>query len=709
MSKRKIIHLIDLLLVITSVFLIVYVFTFSKRKESDFNNKEAIINQLTYLAIEKFHYHPKKFDDSLSHEIFREELKNFDNGKRFFTQQDIKKFAEYKDDLAALFELNNFAFLNLLVDTYNKRLHEVEGFYKQILSKPFDFKKKEYLETDPKKLKYVANDQQLRERWRKILKYETLLRLNSYLNQQEQAKKRHDTTYKYKTFAQLEAKARKEVLDQYKDWFSFMDKMKPMDWFSLYLNSILSTFDPYTQYFPPKTEENFKIYMSGKLEGIGATLQYKDGEIRVVKIIPGGAAWREGELEPGDVILKVAQDDKPPVSVVGMRLDDAVQLIRGPKGTKVRLTVRKPDGTIKEITIIRDVVIIEDTYVRTAVVSLPGSQYKFAYMYIPSFYADFSNPKGRRVYTDVEKELEKIKHDKLNGLIIDLRNNGGGSLEDVIKIVGMFIGHGPVVQVRDRANHIRVYSDNDPKLVYKKPVLIMINEFSASASEIFSAAMQDYHRGLIFGSKHSFGKGSVQTILDYDKLIRDAQYKPAGALKITIQKFYRINGGSTQLKGVTSDIIVPTPFMYIKVGERDEDYPLPWDKIQPAKYKLWKPSYNRQKVIELSQERIKHDTIFNVIRKYALNLKKQQKITQIPLNLEQFKQLQKQRNKANAEYYKLRKEKKNILVSFLSEDQLRFKTDTLARDRYQDWAKNIKKDIYLPEAIRTMIDMVEHK
>ncbi len=701
-KKKSLLALINIVILAGGLAVILLVFTNSKKSP---DRKEQVVNQLTYLALKQIHYHPKAFDDSLSVEIFNETIKNFDPGKRFFTKSDIENLAIYKYLIDDLIRNSNFSFLDAVISTYQSRYKQVKHFYKEILSRPFDFSKDEMLQLDPDKIDYAKDTNELKDRWRKILKYETLMKLNTYLNNQEKARKKSDTV-KIKSVTELEAKARKEVMKQYDSWFEFMDKLNRQDWFALYMNSITAVFDPHTEYMPPKQKEDFDIYMSGKLEGIGATLQYKDGEIKVVKIIPGGAAWREGELEAGDVILKVAQGDKPPVSIVGWRLDDAVRLIRGPKGTKVRLTVRKVDGTIKEISIIRDVVIIEDTYARSVILSKPGSKYRFGYIYFPSFYADFQHPNGRRVYKDVEKELAKLKKDNVDGIIIDLRNNGGGSLDDVIKIVGLFINKGPVVQVRDRKGNVRVYEDPEEKITYSGPLLVMVNELSASASEIFAAAIQDYHRGIIMGAKHTHGKGTVQNIMNYDDFVTDNSLKPLGALKITIQKFYRINGGSTQLKGVTSDIIVPTPFMFIKSGERELDYPLPWDQIKPAKYHLWHPKYNLRKVRERSEKRIARDSVFRIITEYARSLKNSRDSSLVSLNLEKYRKEQKLRQQRNKPYNRIRKTDKNIIINFLPQDKQRFATDTLAKIRYEDWAKNLKKDLYLPEALNILTDMV---
>ena len=701
LNKKRLFSITNFLILATVLALLVYVFTSSEKSPT---KKEQVVNNLTYLALKQVHYSPKDFNDKTSEQIFYETLNNFDPGKRFFVESDIKQLEVYKYLLDDLIKNNNFSFLDIIINIYEKRYKEIKGFYKTILDTPFDFDKNEYIELDPKKLSYPKDTNELKERWRKIFKYETLTRLNAYLNRQEKKREKNDTV-KVKTLEELEEQARNEVLKQYKNWFEFRDKLNRNDWFALYINSITRVFDPHTEYMPPKIKEDFDIYMSGKLEGIGATLQYKDGEIKVVKIIPGGAAWRQGELETGDIILKVAQEGEEPVSIVGWRLDDAVRLIRGPKGTTVHLTVRKVDGSIKEISIVRDVIIIEETYARSAVLSHPKSNKRFGYLYFPNFYADFNKPQGRRVYKDIKIELEKLEQENINGLIIDLRNNGGGSLDDVVKIAGFFIKKGPIVQVRDRKGNVKVFEDPDPEILYKGPMVILVNELSASASEIFAAAMQDYNRAIIMGSKHTFGKGTVQNIMNYDMFVTDKSLKPLGALKITIQKFYRINGGSTQLKGVNADIIFPDQYMYLKTGERQEDYALPWDKITPANYNLWTPQYNLEKIVQQSQKRIKQDSIFKIITGYAHSLKLSRDNTKIPLQLKSFRDYQTKLRKRNKAFNNLKKAKKNIKIDILKADQIKFKTDTIAKVRYEAWIKNLQKDLELPEAINVLEDI----
>ena len=701
LNKKRLFSITNFLILASVLALLVYVFTSSEKSPT---KKEQVVNNLTYLALKQVHYSPKSFNDKTSEQIFYETLNSFDPGKRFFVESDIKQLEVYKYLLDDLIKNNNFSFLDIIINIYEKRYKEIKGFYKTILDTPFDFDKNEYIELDPKKLSYPKDTNELKERWRKIFKYETLTRLNAYLNRQEKKREKNDTV-KVKTLEELEEQARNEVLKQYKNWFEFRDKLNRNDWFALYINSITRVFDPHTEYMPPKIKEDFDIYMSGKLEGIGATLQYKDGEIKVVKIIPGGAAWRQGELETGDIILKVAQEGEEPVSIVGWRLDDAVRLIRGPKGTTVHLTVRKVDGSIKEISIVRDVIIIEETYARSAVLSHPKSNKCFGYLYFPNFYADFNKPQGRRVYKDIKIELEKLEQENINGLIIDLRNNGGGSLDDVVKIAGFFIKKGPIVQVRDRKGNVKVFEDPDPEILYKGPMVILVNELSASASEIFAAAMQDYNRAIIMGSKHTFGKGTVQNIMNYDMFVTDKSLKPLGALKITIQKFYRINGGSTQLKGVNADIIFPDQYMYLKTGERQEDYALPWDKITPANYNLWTPQYNLEKIVQQSQKRIKQDSIFKIITDYAHSLKLSRDNTKIPLQLKSFRDYQTKLRKRNKAFNNLKKAKKNIKIDILKADQIKFKTDTIAKVRYEAWIKNLQKDLELPEAINVLEDI----
>jgi len=363
-------------------------------------------------------------------------------------------------------------------------------------------------------------------------------------------------------------------------------------------------------YLPPEEKEDFDIHMRGSLEGIGALLREEDGYIKVVNIIPGGAAEQQGELESEDTILKVAQGDEEPVDITDTRIRDAVSLIRGPKDTEVRLHIKKPDGSRRIIPIMRAIIQIKDTFVKSMVVKSADGTDNYGYLRIPTFYRDFKSdsPGARNVTTDTKKEIEKLQQQNIKGLVIDLRNNGGGSLTDAVKTTGLFIDHGPVVQIKDSAGKIEVLRDTDNKMEYSGPIVVLINKFSASASEILAGALQDYKRAVIVGSEHTHGKGTVQAVIDIDRdtpLRRMNQFKPLGALKITVQKFYRISGASTQYRGIHADIVLPDRFKAIKSGEKYMDYSLPWDTIEQCAYEPLAQELPLEHLAQLSSQRIK--------------------------------------------------------------------------------------------------------
>jgi carboxyl-terminal processing protease len=457
---------------------------------------------------------------------------------------------------------------------------------------------------------------------------------------------------------------------------------------------------------PPKDKENFDIHISGKLEGIGATLSQPNAYIKVEHIVPGSACWKQGELEVGDLILKVAQGAEDPVDVVDMRLDDAIKMIRGKKGTEVRLTVKKADGSIHIIPIIRDVVIIEETFAKSIIIQNSLNNKKIGYIYLPQFYADFDDANGRRCSEDVEIEVEKLKNEKVEGIIVDLRNNGGGSLTDAVDIVGLFIEKGPVVQVRSRFGMPQVLKDNDAGVLYNGKLVVMVNEFSASASEIMAAAIQDYGRGIIVGSKQTFGKGTVQRFVSFDDIIKNEnELKPLGHLKITIQKFYRVNGGATQLKGVLSDIVLPDAYSLIDMGEKDMDNPIEWDEIPKSDYKMWDNSFDTNILKEKSRQRVSSDTSFQIINEYAEYLKENQNKTLISLNIETYRKNEKEREILSKRFKKADRISNGLYFKYTQPDSLDMFSDSIKQERAENWIKILQKDIYLKETFNIINDM----
>jgi carboxyl-terminal processing protease len=595
--------------IIPGLLLIILSFTLDNTN----NEKNKLILELMNQSLRSYHYKDIAFDNDFSEKAYNIYIKKLDYNKRFFIQSDINQFAAYKFTIDESVKTGDMTFSDLANKVYRERVNEVYKYIEAALKSPFDFEDNETLETDPEKLTFAKDKKELKEYWRKLMKYSVMTRLATKLSIQEEAVLNKDTSVLILSLDELEKKSREEVKKTYDDWFYRVNKIDDVDMFTLYFNAIAEVFDPHTEYFPAKDKENFDIHISGQLEGIGATLSQPNAYIKVERLVPGSPCWKQGELEVGDVILKVAQGSDEPVDVVDMRLDEAIKMIRGKKGTEVRLTVKKADGTIKIIPIIRDIVVIEETFAKSAVITDTINHTKIGYIYLPQFYADFSDNNGRKCSEDMKEEINKLKKENIDGLIFDMRDNGGGSLQDAIDIVGLFIDKGPVVQVRNRFELPQIHRDTHPGALYEGNLVVLVNEFSASASEIAAAAIQDYKRGIIVGSPHTFGKGTVQRFLPFDEMIRQKEeLKPLGDLKITIQKFYRINGGATQLKGVESDIVLPDAYDLLDIGEKDMDYPMEWDEIPRADYLELTPKYDFLKIKQFSSNRVLSDTSFQI-------------------------------------------------------------------------------------------------
>ena len=657
--------------------------------------KDETLMKVMVQGLNNSHYAPYELNDDFSQRVWDLHIKRLDPSKRYFTKADIAALSAYKTLIDDEVREGDYTYFDKAEDLFTMRMAMVKNFYKEILTQRFDFNEKEVIELEPEEMEYAANEAALKDRWRKLLKWNVLSRVVTELENQESGKAKGEI----KTIEQLEEEARVKVMKQYDDWSHRMDKLDRNDRRDGFLNAIANTYDPHTGYFPPEDKANFDIQMSGKFEGIGATLQDKEGYIEVSAIVPGSASYRQGELEQGDVILKVAQGAAEPVDIVDMAIDDAVKLIRGPKGSEVRLTVRKADGSTKIISIFRDTVILEETYAKSAVVKSKQIPQGFGYIKLPKFYADFSDRTGRNCATDVAMEIEKLKKQNIKGLVIDLRNNGGGSLADVVKMAGLFIEKGPIVQVRSRYGSPQVLEDTDPRVQYDGPLVILVNSGSASASEILAAAMQDYKRGLIVGTP-TYGKGTVQRFIDLDNFVQgntDA-LKPLGQIKMTTQKFYRINGGATQLRGVTPDISLPDAYVYIDRGEREEEYTMPWDEIAAVPYKVGNLSANDYKHLrEESSSRVSKDPVFVKVDENAKRLKTQRDMKTRSLQIDEYRAFEKQLKEENERYKELFKPIPGMEAIALPEDIAALNGDTVRVRMSNDWLNAIKKDKYLDE------------
>lgn len=668
--------------------------------------KEAALMQAILQGLNRLHFQPKDIDDKFSRQVYDLYLKDMDGGKRFFLKSDIEQLKAFETQLDDEANRGTFQFFDLSVTLMDKSVVKTQAWYREILAKPLEFSKNDMLEGDGKKLDWAKNDSELRERWEKQMKYEVLSRVTDELEKQEKADFKGDK----KTFAQLEEDQRKKVLDTYDKWFKRLQKTDRTRRLEIYLNAITNVFDPHSGYYSPKEKENFDIQMSGKLEGIGARLQSDGEKTSVTEIVPGGPAWKQGVLQPKDVILKVSQGetDAESVDVMGWDIDDVVGKIRGPKGTKVTLTIQKSDGGEKTITITRDVVIMEEGFAKSLIISANEQQQdKIGYIYLPKFYADFTPQGLTSCAADVAKEIEKLKKESVRGLILDLRGNGGGSLRDVVQMSGLFIEEGPIVQVKNRNRKPEIMTDNDPRVQWGGPLIVMVNGFSASASEILAAAMQDYGRAVVVGSAGTYGKGTVQRFLDLDNATGDESVKPLGEMKLTIQKFYRITGKTTQLDGVKPDIVLPDFYNLVDLGERENDYPLESTTIESVPFN--QNAYHiadMSKLKSASEARVNADETFKKVNDNAMRLRKIKDQSQYPLQSDKYRLWHKRQEEEADRYDNLFKPIEGFNLANLSADMPQIQSDTSRMARNDSWMKDKQKDIQLYEAYRIMQDMI---
>ncbi len=677
--------------------------SFTTKKFDDPNKDKLLIDLITYVLNEG-HYDARDINDEFSEGVYDKYLEGLDGSKRFFYESDIEEFNAYRDKIDDQIKEKQIDFFDLTYNRLLKRSEEARDIYREILEKPFDFSKTEDINTDFSDAEYVSSKKELKERWRKQLKFSTLITYFDKIEEEEQ-KKEEDSDYEMKSKEELEKEAREVTLSSLEEYYDFTDDLERKDYFSVYLNSIVEAFDPHTFYFAPQDKDRFDIAMSGKLEGIGARLQKKSDNITITEVISGGPAWRSEELSEGDEILKVQQEDEDdPVSIVGMRLEDAVDLIKGPKDSKVTLTVRKKlMGNIEEITLTRDIVEIEETYAKTAMVQEEGKN--FGIINLPKFYFNMEDYEERNAASDIKKDIIRLKEQNMDGLVLDLRNNGGGSLKTVVDIAGLFIEEGPIVQVKSNGQRKDVLSDEDPSVLWDGPLVILVNELSASASEILAAAMQDYKRAIIIGSKQTYGKGTVQNVIDLNRWLRSNEFGDVGALKLTTQKFYRVNGGSTQLEGVKSDVVVPDRYSFVDIGEKDQDNPLPWDKIDPANYRVWDGYVNFEKTITESKERMDTNQQLKLIEQHAKWIKDQSEDSFHSLNFEEYASTAERNQEMAKRFDSIKNYKTNLTFTSLPYEEELFQNDTILKEKRDRWHSSLSKDVYVEEAIHVLADM----
>jgi carboxyl-terminal processing protease len=676
--------------------------------------KKALVQSTVMKAIKDGHYSPRDLNDSFSYSVYNKVLEELDGEKKFFTQEDINKLEKYKYQIDDEIKAGSIEFYKEMSSIFAKRLDEADSFAEQLLRVPFTFTSDDSIQLNGEKINWASNDDALKARWHEYLKYRVLAKYVDLKKDQEKKKEDKKNKDKTKSDAELEAEARKGILKNEQYVFKRWHKLQDNDMYTLYVNAIAHTEDPHTDYFPPKDKERFDEAMSGAFYGIGAQLKPDGDKIKVQAIITGSPCWKQGELKAGDEITKVAQGDKEPVDVQGYDLEDVVQLIRGPKGSEVRLTVKRVNGSVGVVPIIRGEVMLEDVFAKSAIIKSKDGP--IGYIYLPEFYADFNHVNSRRCSEDVAIEVKKLKTAGVKGIILDLRNNGGGSLSDVVDMAGIFVGGGPVVQVRSSDAAPMTLPAPNRAPIYDGPMAVMVNQNSASASEIMAAALQDYKRAVIVGSP-TYGKGTVQRVEDLDAFIdpvtrmRMASDSKSGgsigSLKITMQKFYRVNGGSTQLRGVTPDIILPDPYALIDLGERHDKSALKWDEIPPANYTPTNSVGNVANLEALSRTRTNSNQTFNVIQETAERLKKQEEDNTVSLNEQKFRKEQDDINATSKKLEDLQKKTTAFEFSNPKDDLTRVNADSASIAKNKEWLKALGKDIYISETVNIVDDMMK--
>lgn len=662
-------------------------FAITNKKFSD-PNKDRLLMEVVKYVVEKGHYKKISIDDNLSENLYHSFIKQLDNQKRFFLKSDIREFEKYKYLLDDQIKEYDLSFFNLVYQRSKIRIEEAKSYYEELVNNKFNFNLNENIDLDFEKKEYARSKSEIKNRWRKQLKFSTLdiatLKLGDTLS-----------VINDRIYNESIAIVKKNT----EDYFEFITDLDRDDWYSNYLNAFLTQLDPHTYYFQPEDKDRFDVNISGKFTGIGARLTKTEGNIKVVEIIIGGPVWKDKLLDVGDIIIKVAQENEEPVDIVGMKVDDAIKLIKGPEKSIVSLTVKKLDGSIKEVQITRALVELEELYAKSTLIE--EDDIRYGYISLPKFYVDFSNYKNRNSAEDVKNEIIKLKNNGIEGLILDLRNNGGGSLQSVVDMTGLFIEKGPIVQVKSIGNRKQVLYDRNSEIVWDGPLVVLINEMSASASEILAAALQDYERAVILGSKKTFGKGTVQNVIDLNKFISNSDFD-LGALKITTDKFYRINGESVQLEGVKSDVIVPDSYMHIFNGEKDEENPLAWDKIDPAMYNPWINEGSLDFISSNAQSRVNDNNYLKLISKRADWIEKQQKNKTIPLKFLTYQNYLGENKNKTKEFESLSKYSNDLNFKLLKSEKDYIMSNKELLSNRNRWHKNLTKDIYISEGVNIL-------
>ncbi len=694
--------------------------------------RDRILADITSRLLPQKHLLRRPIDDTLSREAFPQYIEELDGAKLYLLQGDVDKLSAYADRMDDELRGHDLVLARKGAALAAERRAKVAVMVAEILARPFDFTVAGDVETDPKKLAFCKTEPELRERWNAVLKLQALERIKQMEDLLEakgaaQARPRDPSARGPvtspdsavgpdqgpvpepladipSTFEAREEKARKELATRFETRFARDAAPAPLDATTKFLNAIAASYDPHTQYLAPADKKNFDIAITGTVEGIGALLGERDHYIVVQEVVPGGAAWQDGRLEQGDSIVSVAQEGKPAVDATDMPIDKVVDMIRGPKGSVVILTVKKADGSVHTISIKRDVVRIEAAYARGAVLDLGPKHEPVGYVYLPGFYGDIGGPgrPGERNATDdVRALLAGFEKKKLAGAIVDLRGNGGGLLLHARDIAGLFIERGPIVQVRDSDGRQEVLSDEDPAVAFSGNLVVLVDRFSASASEIVAGALQDYERAVIVGTGPTHGKGTVQTVLDLDQLIGAPGGDSLGVFKLTVQQYFRVNGASTQWRGVTPDIVLPDPVSFVESGERSLPHSIPWTSVRALDYARRQHGWSIPALAAASRERVKANPVFGKIEAFGKLMQERRRNTREPVERNAFLAERKRDKQARDAIDPDKSELKPYFeVSLVpGPSSAAAKDDKKLRQRLDAWKDNLARDAWVSEAV----------
>ncbi|WP_185856879.1 carboxy terminal-processing peptidase [Blattabacterium cuenoti] len=660
--------------------------------------KHRIILKSIYKTLYFLHPTPISIDNDFSKKVYDKFFEKLDNQKRFFLQKDLEDFSLYREKIDEFWIHGDPTFFNIIMKRFFQRVKEAEFICFQILKKSFDFNQKEIYILGEQKFSYPKNQKEWIEKWRKYLKYITLLETIT------PTKKK--TIWK-NAFFNEKKRSRKKVEEYIQEYFRKIKIKKESDWFSIYVNVITSQYDPHTNYFSPKEKEIFDLNISGQTEGIGVELQDDKGFPTVIKLIAGGPAWKNKKIEIGDRIIRVAKDvNSESKNIVGMLLENSIRLIRGKKGSKVKLTIQKKNGSIEEVILTREIIEKKEIFAKSVII-LDKNEDKYGLICLPEFYFNPENKNGRNAAQDMKKIIQKLKKENIKGILIDIRNNGGGSLDAVIEIAGFFLGKVPILQIGKPNKKKKILTSHENKILWKGPLVILVNEFSASASEILAAAIKDYKRGIIVGSDQTYGKGTIQSIYPLNRFLHFNE--ELGTLKLTINKFYRVNGSSTQLKGVNSDIVIPsknTKNAFLRFMEKNQTNPMKWDYTDPiSSLRHYYQNLYIENIKYKSIKRLKKNKDFITIYKTMQSLENQfYNEKQFSLNWEEFYYENLKIKKRNENLKKL---KNNLNTLGTKTFPIHYRILSKGSEKQKEWKKNLKQDFYVLECMNILRDFNE--